>query len=138
VLVVDDNPADQHLTTIYLGEAWPSARGSLVDYAGDGREALAKLRDAVYALLILDWHLPDYRNGEVLAGIRAGDTSLPVVVVSSAERQDLSADLDGLRAAFLSKTQMNGCTLHQAIECAHNRLGLPASRPHAARFSPRV
>ena len=125
VLVVEDNPADQHLTTVYLGEAWPSAGGSHVDYAADGREALAKLQQTIYSLLILDWFLPDAQNGEVLTHVRQGTTPLPVVVVSGAARSQVAGNLEELRAEFLSKTHMNGHTLHHAIQAAHHRLGLP-------------
>jgi CheY-like chemotaxis protein len=135
VLVVDDNPADQHLTTIYLGEAWPSTDGTHVDYAGDGREAIVKLRDAAYSLLILDWYLPDGNNGHVLEHVRSVGVPLPVVVVSVAERWHVAADLDGLRAEFLSKAQMNGRTLHQAIHCAHSRIGLTTARLPVTRFT---
>lgn len=135
VLVVDDNPADQHLTAMYLGEALPSTAGTQVDYAGTGREALTKLREAAYSLLILDWFQPGGNNAEVLTHVRSGGAPLPVVVISGAERQLLTADLDGLRAEFLSKQQMSGRTLHRAVQSAHERLGLMGLPATMSRFT---
>jgi len=124
VLVVDDNPADQELTAIHLGEAWPFARVLELDFAADGAEALAKLRAKRFVLIVLDWKLPVLGDGEVLRQLRQQQVRIPVVVISGAERPDIAADLDSLQAAFLNKNQMNPDTFRLAIAQSLALLGL--------------
>jgi CheY-like chemotaxis protein len=118
VLIVDDNPADQWLTAMQLEEAWPSAKQCQVEYALDGQEALTKLGQHPYGLLVLDWKLPVLGEGEVLRRLRAAGSRLPVVVVSGADREDIVADFDRLGAIFLSKQQMDPPHFQHAIHQA--------------------
>ena len=124
VLVVDDNPADQQLAAIHLGAAWPFERALKLDFAADGAEALAKLRTQHFALVVLDWQLPVLGDGEVLRHLRQQRIRIPVVVISGAERADITADLDSLQAAFLNKNQMNPDTFWLAISHSVTLLGL--------------
>ena len=57
VLVVDDNPADQHLVADHLGKIRSFKCGMELDFAKDGMEVLAKLRTKNFDLVILDWEL---------------------------------------------------------------------------------
>lgn len=115
VLIVDDNPADQWLTAMQLEEAWPSAQHCEVEYAADGHEALAKLDQHPYALLVLDWKLPVLGEGEVLRRLRAAGSRLPVVVVSGADREDIGADFECLGATFLNKRELDPPHFQHAI-----------------------
>ena len=129
VLVVDDNPADQQLTAIYLGKAWPFERTLKLEFAVDGAEALAKLRAKPFAMVVLDWLLPVLGSGEVLRHLRQQGIRIPVVVISGGEREVIPADLDALQAAFLNKNEMNPDTFWSAISQSLTLLGLkrPAS-----------
>ena len=124
VLVVDDNPLDQKLAALYLEKAWPFERVLELDFATDGAEALAKLRHKHFALVVLDWKLPVLGQGEVLRQLRQNRIRIPVVVVSSAEREDIDTDLNSLQAAFLNKNQMNPDTFWLAISQSLTLLGL--------------
>ena len=84
ILIVDDSPTDEELTTIAL-EA--TGREISVCSAPDGQYALAMLRNGLGlpALILLDMKMPGMSGIEVLREIRADDRlrELPVVVVTS-------------------------------------------------------
>lgn len=94
VLVIEDDPANAHLTLIALRDA---AIESRVHVIGDGEEALAFLkRQGKYAsaprpsLVLLDLHLPKLDGHQLLAAIKC-DIELrriPVVVLSSSTATD--------------------------------------------------
>jgi CheY-like chemotaxis protein len=124
VLVVDDNPGDQMLAAMYLREAWPFEHDMELDFAADGQEALLKLRAKRFVLMVLDWKLPVMGNGEVLRHLRQHGIRLPVVVFSSADREDIADDMDELAAAYLHKDRMNPLTLRSAIAQSLALLGM--------------
>ena len=132
VLVVDDNPVDQELAVLHMGQTWPYERELELDFAVDGAEALAKLRTKKFALVVLDWMLPVLGDGEVLRQLRHHGQRIPVVVISGCEREDIAADLDALQAAFLNKDQMNADTFQLAIGHALTLLGMQWTAPHAS------
>jgi len=132
VLVVDDNPVDQELAVLHMGQTWPYERELELDFAVDGAEALAKLRTKKFALVVLDWMLPVLGDGEVLRQLRHHGQRIPVVVISGREREDIAADLDALQAAFLNKDQMNADTFQLAIGHALTLLGMQWTAPHAS------
>ncbi len=109
VLIVEDEPELLGVLRVAL-----EADGFSVAEAGDGREALLRLRStATTCLIILDLHLP-VMDGRRFRAAQLGDRSLawiPVVVVSSgleaaSEARELGArafvrkpiDVDELRA----------------------------------------
>lgn len=115
VLVVDDNPLDQNLVSVYLREAWRFASGLELDFAADGEEALAKLSAKHFTFVVLDWNLPVLGHGEVLRHLRRSGIRIPVVVICGGEREDIAADLNSLQASFLNKNEMNADTFWLAI-----------------------
>jgi DNA-binding response OmpR family regulator len=60
-----------------------SSAGGAVDVVGTGREALAAVHATDYDLLILDLMLPDMDGLEVLARVRGGKISAPVLILSA-------------------------------------------------------
>jgi len=80
LLVVDDQPNSRELLGEYL-----SAAGYRVELAGDGMEALERLRRAVPSAVVLDLHMPRM-DGWQLRAAMAADPRLrpvPVIVVSA-------------------------------------------------------
>ncbi len=65
ILVVDDNPAGRELVREALGDY----AASIIE-AGDGREALAKMRDSRPDLVLLDIQMPEMDGYAVLREIR--------------------------------------------------------------------
>jgi CheY-like chemotaxis protein len=115
ILIVDDNEADQRLASIRLDQFWPFHRDVHVEFAGDGRTALEKLRGQSYVLVLLDWKLPVAGEGEVLRVLRQQGSRVPVIVVSSAEREDIEGEIESLGAAYVNKNQLGSETFREAI-----------------------
>ena len=110
VLVVEDNEADQHLTTTALRDARiPNA----VHIVEDGEQALAFLNhEGTYAdvprpdLVLLDLNLPKKNGFQVLEVMRANANlkTIPVIVVSgSARPSDIARAYDLQIAGYLVK-----------------------------------
>ncbi len=77
VLVVDDEP------TLRLGFSYALADHD-TDTAGTGREALLKLDEAAYDILILDLRMPDIDGLGVIEALRRRGNAMPIVLCSAA------------------------------------------------------
>ena len=84
VLCVDDNPANLNLYVRAL-----ERQGHSVEVAINGAEALAKLEERDYHLLLLDMELPEINGYEVARRIRANPrfTDLHVIGVTAHNRR---------------------------------------------------
>ena len=103
VLLVEDDPANQE-----VGEAMLLNLGCIADQAGDGREALARLEESDYDLILMDCLLPEKDGLEVTRDVRSFQKtqgkSTPIVALTAhamkGEREKcLSAGMDD----FLTK-----------------------------------
>ena len=83
VLVVDDS----RLMRLGLIRALKDLGIEQVAEAGNGREALARIRDGAFDLMLLDIEMPEMNGLEVLQAIRQEPSlALPVIVISSSEQ----------------------------------------------------
>jgi CheY-like chemotaxis protein len=112
ILVVDDEKDLQRLVARVLDDA-----GFLVALAGDGSEALAKIRAQPPDLIVLDLMMPVMDGWEVLERLRDVPHAPPVVV--------LSACPDDRRAARAG-----------AVACMRKRSASERSLPRAAKWPP--
>ena len=99
ILVVEDDP-DLRVT---LRQALTAA-GYAVDTAADGQAALSALTSRSYALMVLDLGLPQIDGLDVLRRLRAGQNSVPVLVLTA--RDALEHRVLGLKLGaddYLSK-----------------------------------
>jgi sigma-B regulation protein RsbU (phosphoserine phosphatase) len=88
VLVVDDAAVDRDTLSRHV-----QREGYVVDTAGQGGEALEKLRAEPFDLVLLDVHLPDMDGPRFLEALRS-DAELahvPVIVVSAVDDSDVLA-----------------------------------------------
>ncbi len=83
-LVVDDNPRHAVLNTTVL-----EASGWTADVARDGFEAIVRLRQRAYDLLVLDYRLPGMDGVEVLTWAHRNLAIVPDVIVISSECRDM-------------------------------------------------
>jgi len=115
VLIVDDNPTDQHLVANHLLNIQSWKRKPDLEFSINGEEALAKLRKKNFALVVLDWNLPVLGQGEVLRYLRKNGSRIPVVVISGVEQHHLADGLASIQGTYLSKDTMSPATFHVAI-----------------------
>jgi len=115
VLVADDNEVDRLVTIWQLGKAWPIEPDLLVECAADGAEALEKIRSTHYALVVLDWNMPQCDGADVLREIRENGLRVPVVVVSGEPRETITSHLETMTAAFVNKAELDPYSFGNAI-----------------------
>ncbi len=102
ILVAEDNDINQKVIRQQL-----NLLGYAGDIANDGREALKRLQNCNYALLLTDLHMPEMDGFELTKAIRSGETGkkhIPIVALTAnalkGEREHcLSAGMDD----YLSK-----------------------------------
>lgn len=83
-LVVDDSAVMRKVLTGAL------ARLNItdVDQAGDGQEAVSKVQQAEYNLILMDWNMPNMLGIDALKAIRGMGKTVPVIMVTTeAEKQ---------------------------------------------------
>lgn len=90
VLVVDDEPAIRALVAKIVSRA-----GLAVDTAGDGAEAIAKMQDVTYSVLVVDLMMPIVDGFGVVDYVRKMAPPRPSVIVASASDSAVLRKLDG-------------------------------------------
>jgi CheY-like chemotaxis protein len=122
VLVADNVERDRQVTLWLLGRAWSDEREVLVECATDGAEAMEKIRRNEYALVVLDWNIPQKNGATVLRAIRANGRRIPVVVLSGQSRETIARDLEVWAAAFVSKDELDPDSFSHAVATASELL----------------
>jgi CheY-like chemotaxis protein len=109
VLVVDDHPVNRLLVSVMLREA-----GHEVGEAENGRQALDKLHDQPWDIVLLDISMPDMSGDEVCRHIRADDALKGLRVIAytahamNGERdQILASGYDGLLTKPISRASLH-------------------------------
>ncbi len=103
VLVVDDLAADRRLMGYYLEPLGDVS----VDYASDGKEALAKIEVAVPDVVITDLQMPDLDGLGLVQQIRDKYSELPVVLVTAHGSEEIAHDaLEQGAASYVPKEVM--------------------------------
>lgn len=77
ILIVDDNPEIREVVTILL-----DGEGFITEEAGDGSEALAKIRNISYDLILLDVMMPGLNGYQTCVEIRK-TTNAPILFLSA-------------------------------------------------------
>ena len=112
VLLVEDVPLNQMVACGMLQQA-----GAQVDVAADGRQALQRLRQAEYQLVLMDIHMPDMDGYQATRALRSElGLRVPVLAVTAgvtaSERQRcLDAGADGVIAKPLQIEALLACIL---------------------------
>ena len=91
VLLVEDEPALRRLLMRSLGE-----EGFRVDLADNGEDGLHLAQTQDYDAVVLDLMLPRISGGAVLAKLRAGGSTMPVLLLTA--RDALADKIAGLNA----------------------------------------
>jgi DNA-binding response OmpR family regulator len=79
LIAEDDAPLASFIAKTFIAE------GQLTDVAATGEEALQRLKEAPYDLLILDLNLPVIGGNQVLKQIRIDDADLPILILTATD-----------------------------------------------------
>lgn len=89
-LIVEDDPAIRRLVEKLL-----SRRGIEIDSAHDGEQAIAKLRNGRFSVVVLDLMVPQVNGFGIIDFMKQNGIRSPVAVVSAVSQQSLTnLDLD--------------------------------------------
>jgi len=85
ILIVDDDNANRQLISIIL-----KLDGYELETASDGREALLKLKDQTYDLMLLDLMMPVLDGYQVLKMLRSDEQykDLPVIIITAVSKRE--------------------------------------------------
>jgi PAS domain S-box-containing protein len=121
ILLVEDNSADARLVEILLSEAGSSADFE-VAHSERFAEALQRLEEATFEVILLDLSLPDSSGIETVSRMRAAAPRTPMVVLSGQDDEEVA-----LRAVqqgaqdYLIKGQGDGNLVARTIRYAIER-----------------
>lgn len=79
VLVVDDSGVMRKIIIRALNACGVSD----VVEAGDGVDALAKMRECEFDLVMTDWNMPNKNGLQLLQEIRGGGNKVPVIMITT-------------------------------------------------------
>ena len=91
-LVVDDSAV---MRKILIG-ALTRAKITEVDQACDGQEAVTAVQSADYAVILMDWNMPNMLGIDAVRAIRALGKTAPIIMVTT--EAEKSRVIDALKA----------------------------------------
>ena len=98
LIAEDDAPLASFIAKTFTAEDHSA------DVAGDGEEALQRLAEGTYDLLILDLNLPVMAGSQVLGKIRSYDADLPILILTAIDHvAERVACLDAGADDYLTK-----------------------------------
>ncbi len=112
VLVVDDSPIDRKLTTNVLvkGTDW-----SVVE-AIHGLDALAKLGEGPFDVVVTDMQMPEMNGLELVAAVKRDHPHLPTVLVTARGSEEIAVQALELGAASYVPKKRLARDLHETVE----------------------
>src|SRR5215210_331375 len=91
ILIVEDEEKMSRMLARVLRE-----EGHVVETSDDGRDGLARVLDASFDLLIVDWMLPGRSGVQIVRGLRAAEIHTPVLMLTA--RTQVEDRVEGLDA----------------------------------------
>src|SRR5437588_11976782 len=105
ILVVDDSPVDRLLTGRLLSRE--KELDWVIEYAENGREALAFMKDLVPHVVVTDLMMPDMDGLELVAAVRAEHPEVPVILMTGQGSETLALEaLERGAASYVPKGQL--------------------------------
>jgi CheY-like chemotaxis protein len=92
ILIVDDEPSIREVLVGYFEHQY-GPRGYTVETAADGAQALAAVRRARPALILLDIEMPGMDGVETLRALRVLDSTIPVIMVTGNASTRVAGDV---------------------------------------------
>lgn len=84
ILLVEDN-----ILNVMVVQTFLKRRGAVIDVAGNGEEALAKLDTSKHQLILMDLHMPVMDGYEAARRIRAKGITIPIIALTANLPQEI-------------------------------------------------
>ncbi len=103
ILVVDDSAVDRRL----VGGLLENKTVCTIEYAANGVEALARMKDTVPDLVVTDITMPVMDGLELVKAVRTHYPALPVILMTAHGSETLAIEaLEGGAASYVPKSQL--------------------------------
>ncbi len=103
ILVVDDSAVDRRLVGKFLQERVECS----IEFAANGLEALARMKDVAPDLVVTDLTMPMMDGLELVSAIRSHHPDLPVILMTAYGSENLALKaLDQGAASYVPKSQL--------------------------------
>ena len=86
ILVADDEEGIRESLNLILGEGYD------LEFARDGEETLAKLREDAFSLILLDIKMPKLDGLEVLRRLKGTDFATPTIILTAYQSIELAKE----------------------------------------------
>jgi two-component system, chemotaxis family, chemotaxis protein CheY len=113
-LIVDDSKAMRMIVRRSLRQA--SIGEHTADEAGNGEEALVKLRAAPFDIVLADWNMPQMNGIDLLKAVRAEGIKVHFGFVTSEGTGDIRDQAISAGASFLVVKPFTPEVLHDALK----------------------
>lgn len=117
MLVVEDDPQLRRLMEVFF-----RGQGFDVDPASNGREALARIADQAYDIMLLDQRMPELSGLEVLAHLKTMRPRFPVIVLSAHGSEDFAVRAMQLGASDYMTKIPDVSFCHTLLEKVHRAI----------------
>lgn len=94
LLVVDDNPLDRELAAGYL-----EGHGYQIEFAEDGADGLAKVREETPDLVLTDLDMPELNGLQLVRALHAEFPLLPVILMTAKGSEEIAVQALGCGAS---------------------------------------
>lgn len=130
VLIVDDEPLARQALTRVLG-----ARSDIetLDWAGNAVEALAKVRQTTYDILLVDIQMPELSGIALADRLNKGPRPIPLIVFVTAHNEYAVAAFEKHAVDYVLKPFSNK-RIHEALDLAIRR----TESDRAVKFLPQL
>ena len=120
ILLVEDNPGDARLVSIYLAETDPDRFS--VTHVSTIKDAEERLAQDTFDVVLLDLGLPDASGIELVARTKEARPDIPIVVLTG--RTDEETGMEAVKEGaqdYLLKAELSGSLLARSIRYAVER-----------------
>ncbi|MBW3600120.1 MAG: response regulator [Planctomycetes bacterium] len=119
VLVVDDSAVDRKL----VGGLLEKEPGLQVEFAENGRDALAKIRGSAPDIIVTDLQMPEMDGLDLVRAVSVHHSDIPVILMTAHGSEELAvAALEQGAASYVPKAKIAEKlldTVHQVLALAH-------------------
>ena len=123
VLVVDDSPVDRRL----VGGLLAAESQWTVEYAAEGAEALARVKDSLPDIVVTDLRMPKMDGLELVKAMRIHHPTVPVILMTAYGSETLAVEaLKKGAASYVPKSQLAEMLVGTVEEVLARSRGDPA------------